>query len=1523
MLDYVGLKKAFDSSPVGLIFLGSEYKDDKLVDLVVEYANPRASRFWGMDQDEITGRRIVSESDGTDTEWIDIFKRLQATKGKELLYYNADTTGRFLKLDCFYLKEGLIGCFVRSADFEAGKSFSLDSVDDNREMSETEKAIAETASRYAAFGNEPYGFENENDYICFSDLSTGRIIRLITGKSGPVFERAAQGYEGKTYSEVLYGIDPSEYSEEKHQLHSDRYRVWQDHIDLLDKDYLHRVKVVNLGEEYVRLDFAQDITDPKRKASILSETLGGMRLWTECVITLSEEESIGRAISSIIEVSAEFFGASGGFITLFGPKEHQASWTEEGPIAVPPVFSNPSSEALKSWSTSLNGRMHMLLPDTSAPDIAEPLRNFFEEKKMKSLQAWPIMLGGSLKGLFCLANITTHRGEAFIVDMITKAIAHTFHLYEMEEYANQLRYSDTLTGFLNFEGFKHAADEIIAENTDKKYAFWYSDIRRFKYINDMFGYDMGDKFLKYWTNLLSESLAAGEVFCRISADNIAALTVYESHEVLEDRFNEMGALLKTYPGLKDQDFKPELVSGVYILDEEDVRTPDINDMMNKANIAQKSVKVLTGSKLALYDDSMRQKQLRELEISQHLEDGLKNNEFFVVMQPQYNYTSNQIVSAEALVRWEHPELGSVSPAEFIPLLEKAGLITQLDMFVWEEACRFVRRMIDEQIIPEPVPISVNISRVDIYMPDLGGYITSLVEKYNLDRSLLKLEITESAYISDSQQLIEVVEDLRNRGFSVEMDDFGSGYSSLNILKDVPVDVLKLDMRFLATDDTNDQRGGSILSSIIRMAYWIGLPVIAEGVETVDQAEYLKNLGCYIMQGYYFARPMPQDAFIQLLKDSKTGGIDFHPPVGDILGANEFLATNGATSYLFNNCIGGGCLLEFNGENFEALLTNEAFFNSVGLPREVIDEHRTHMLELFIEEDRQEIIDGMNEAVRDGDATVVIRTAALGGAGLRWIRANNHYLASQNDKHMLFAIVEDVTEQRRSEIRLHEVERELSVLTDDSVERWRAVQHYVMTGVGKAILFDYDADEDRMLYGLSDKEGTIEEVAIENYIAEQRFERVHPDDREAYITVLSRALHEPTSSTVEYRAQYFDKVFTWCRASFVSLTDANGEVNRLIGRVDDIEEEKKLQHQVNRDSLTGFYNQNATKSIIGSRLEDKQQGALFVIDIDDFKHINETLGHLFGDSFLREVSAAMRKAFRDEDILGRIGGDEFLVFVPGILSREVVERKAEGILDLFSKIEVPQLGAAHVSVGVAMIDSDIYHDYTALYKKADFALYRAKHRGKNQYVIYEKEETGSPIPSMSELRSQNNADTQSMGEAIWPHTLAGDVFSILYNSERTYEGINKALAHVGEWLDVSRVYIFEIRNDLMYNTFEWCSDGISAEIDSLQDIPIRGKNGEDPYEDNFDLDGIFYLRYAEDTPEWQREILEPQGIKSMLQYIIRKGDEFFGFIGFDECNENVSWTREQIDVLVRIAQMVAVFLIQLREKEAEQSSAEKE
>lgn len=406
---------------------------------------------------------------------------------------------------------------------------------------------------------------------------------------------------------------------------------------------------------------------------------------------------------------------------------------------------------------------------------------------------------------------------------------------------------DRLTGLYNRETFYREAELLLAGNPEQQYDLIVADVENFKMVNERLGMKNGDRVLCYMAERYRE-LVGDEGICTRLHGDVFAMLVEHGDGSWKDR------LLWQLEEVPFEFSLPVMVIkyGIY---EKVNRAIEAYAMCDRAVLAVNRIKHLYGKNVAKYDDSLRAQLLREQRILDTMEQALKEHQFVVYYQPKYDISSDCISGAEALVRWNHPEYGFMSPAEFIPLFEKNGFITKLDFYVWEEVCRTLRRWQDEK--QRPIAVSVNISRRDFDVPDLAEQIIRMADRHGIERENLHLEITESVYTDEPQCIIETVNKLREGGFKIEMDDFGSGYSSLTMLSDLAVDVLKLDMKFI---QKNSDNGKNILGFVISLSKWLNLVTIAEGVETKEQVEHLKQLGCDYVQGYFYAKPMPEKEF---------------------------------------------------------------------------------------------------------------------------------------------------------------------------------------------------------------------------------------------------------------------------------------------------------------------------------------------------------------------------------------------------------------------------------------------------------------------------------------------------------------------------------------------------------------------------------------------------------------------------------------------------------------------------------------
>ncbi len=444
-----------------------------------------------------------------------------------------------------------------------------------------------------------------------------------------------------------------------------------------------------------------------------------------------------------------------------------------------------------------------------------------------------------------------------LLDGKGKLQGYYFLIQDRTDEINRLRIKqyqathDRLTGLYNKEYFYEQSEKYIVEHPDEELLIICTDIKDFKMINDFFGSEVGDLVLKNYAKRLQQKADRILLYGRLANDNFSVL-------MRKDEFDEAIfdiSIQEAFAGAIDKEMAFALVTyvGVYEVVEREIL---VSVMCGRARMAVSTIKGNQHRRVAYYDNELRENIVREQELIADFKQAIEQEQLQIYLHPQMN-AEGKMLGAEGLVRWVHPTKGMIMPSEFIPVFEKNGLIIDVDRHVWELACRQLRRWKDAG--RTDVYISVNLSSRDFYFLNIYQVFTDLVKKYEISPKNLKLEITETAVMMDFERQLELIHKLREFGFVVEMDDFGSGYSSLNMLKDIHVDVLKLDMAFLQKNQDTD-RGKKILQMVIGLSRQLGIPVISEGVETIEQVSFLSEMGCEIFQGFYFARPMAVEQF---------------------------------------------------------------------------------------------------------------------------------------------------------------------------------------------------------------------------------------------------------------------------------------------------------------------------------------------------------------------------------------------------------------------------------------------------------------------------------------------------------------------------------------------------------------------------------------------------------------------------------------------------------------------------------------
>lgn len=759
---------------------------------------------------------------------------------------------------------------------------------------------------------------------------------------------------------------------------------------------------------------------------------------------------------------------------------------------------------------------------------------------------------------------------------------------------------DDLTGLYSKSYFLLQAQKILEERGNKNYDFICIDIERFKLVNDICGIEIGNKILRSVGQIiLEESKKWNGIAGHFSEDIFFVLN--ERPESFDEKgFRDIVDRLNSIEEVKRFGLHLRLVFGIYQV--KNFRA-SISVMCDRAQMAAQKIKGRYGVYYCYYDDSIRKKMIGEQKIAGSMEAALKNREFLVYYQPKYDLATETIAGAEALVRWKSKDMGMMAPADFIPLFEKNGFITRMDMFVWEKVCIDLRAWLSAG--NKLVPVSVNVSRADLLNPSLVENLSNLVKKYDIPPKFLHLEITESAYTEDPEQIVKIIYELRKRGFMIEMDDFGSGYSSLNMLSEMPIDILKLDMTFVR-NEMERTNGRGILSYIISLANWLNLKVVAEGVETKGQVTQLKQMGCSYVQGYYFSKPLDRDEFFSLLRKSRI--TDMNAP-----------KTHGVDSLTKANI--EGALFEASDKS-----------NGVMLIVDDVESSRMILSEMFKKE-------------------FEIAQAANGVEAWKYIDAN------------------------------HE---KISIVLLDLIMP-------VMNG--------YEV-----------------------------LKKIRNDERTKTLPVIVTSQGEEDSEQKAFELNADDFLQKPYNANIMRHRVRNVVAHSIVKK---LEQEKtmakkllEIERQAHSDFLTGLDNRTILEKSVGEFfVKSSSYDAVFIsLDIDDFKTINDTYGHMTGDETIKKVAGILANFFDKKSCVCRMGGDEFAIFVPKKYAKEELDVMLSELCAAL-RFDVERF-AVTCSIGVA-VAPDFGMDYQTLYNNSDMALLAAKRYGKNQFNVFKGQ---SVLPS---------------------------------------------------------------------------------------------------------------------------------------------------------------------------------------------------
>ena len=650
----------------------------------------------------------------------------------------------------------------------------------------------------------------------------------------------------------------------------------------------------------------------------------------------------------------------------------------------------------------------------------------------------------------CMITGKDHGGPNGVIRLYVFDIDNYFiHQLGMEKkQSSSLIPKSSLYGLYDSKGFLLEAEPLLEKQRKKNWCVISIDIEHFKFFNEWYGKEKGEELLAGFAKVVAKyagkERGIGGYFGK---DDFVLMTIFSKETISEIYRDLRNTVVETGASFG---FLPAI--GVALIEEGMMAI----DALNRASIAVNNAKKEQNEHISYYNVKERYQLENEYKIISEFMNALKNDEVTFYLQPQVRISNKNIIGAEALARWIKQDGTIVPPMSFIPVLEKYGFITDLDKYIWEKAVKYQKARIDNK--EKTVPISLNVSRIDVDAIDVAQYFHDLIRKYNIPANLIKLEITESAYIEDSETITELLPKLRKEGFLVMMDDFGSGYSSLNMLSHVRVDAIKLDAGFLKLDTREYDKTIHIIETVVNMTKQISVPLIVEGVETKEQIDFLEDLGCQYVQGYYYYKPLKISDFEELInQDNIIDELGFVVKSNEQFRIREFLDKNIYSDSMLNHVIGPVAIYTLHGDHVDIIRYNQQFYEAVNVPD--FKEKLVNIEQLLPESDKENILKSIRAAKTNkltGCMSGVLRFARIDG-GVSPFTIHFYYIGKKEGRDAFYGSARNVT-------RLIDLEEERKLIInygEDNiifVRKIYAKWNYRVVSHGLADIFGYSPEE---------------------------------------------------------------------------------------------------------------------------------------------------------------------------------------------------------------------------------------------------------------------------------------------------------------------------------------------------------------------------------------------------------------------------------------------------------------------------------
>lgn len=843
-----------------------------------------------------------------------------------------------------------------------------------------------------------------------------------------------------------------------------------------------------------------------------------------------------------------------------------------------------------------------------------------------------------------------------------------------------LRIKDHLTGVYNYEGFKEKAIDIIRSNPGLNFEIAFFDIKSFKYINELFGIETGNTVLKHWTEHLQSVLGENEILGRYNSDRFVILTVYDPENVVTQRFADARDEMAVFLDKPGKPYKIDFATGIYYLTNEDKINPEIDKFIGLAKIAHEVARHKSGTCVEICSEDQWKQYLLEQDICSHLEDALKNGEITVWLQPQFDYITRKISGAEALCRWNHPKHGQIRPDIFIKALENSGQIYQLDQFVWETVCKLLKEL-HKKPYAKNLSLSINVSRKDFNQDKSPvEVIEDFINKYSLTPQDLHIEITESAHDDNNKILIERVQQFANKGFVVELDDFGSGYSSINRLQDLCIGILKLDKDFVQCAEHSD-KSRNILETIVELGKKLEFILIAEGVENETQARLVGELGCHIIQGFLLGKPMPIDEFCSLLENNQNNIVTEETKIHNARQIDEEIRIRDEKSINMDELVDalpvGVFRYEAEGEQKFSHVNNGLLkllgYSSREQIKEKLDDKFINMV---YEKDREAVTEQINRCIyKNGYYDYCEYRIVTADNNLRWVCDYGHLVTDKYGKKWYDVVVCDIENFKNKVEKIDERNK----LYDSVIQKF---------GLN---IFVYSFADDCANVYITNIDGTRSNRLIENFSTEMvSKEFIAPESADVLRTVFSVVKNKKRKSgNFNVSASFKGSVMHNYYCDYTVEYDDNNEPVRMIGTAKNIDYVNSVGISVNaksdHDKMTGLLNRSAVIKEIERAVRKGRYGTLALVEISNYNDLYSTSDTVSADTAVTAFADALKDSFRKTDIIGRYSDDKFIIYLRGVVTSDPLN-------ELFAKM--------HANISKINADISTNSGYSVLKKRTN-------------------------------------------------------------------------------------------------------------------------------------------------------------------------------------------------------------------------------